>query len=292
LRKRLTPVLGPIGETERKIKDSIQSSISDSINTVLTNNAQPVLDKVLPLLFEPLINSHQTSYILLNNLVKELKKEIKENKTQTVDDFKYRLRNTLWRLNWWRGDSSIWEKIVEPELYPLEENLRKLGKAPPLSYLSPYRVRWSIQESIEQLLKDAFYTIQTDPGLLRILEGKEQINDELETLYPTIARKFFHDSKIVLHDTMISILREMILTPVQKLAAEAPGVKSTLDQLDAQIPDTLKEFFSMNQTFDEVLEGVVMDVITKQVNQNKEIEKQLEAAFPKNSGVTSESTQE
>jgi len=97
-----------------------------------------------------------------------------------------------------------------------------------------------------------------------------------------------HDSKIVLRKTIIRILKDIILTSVQKLAAEAPGVKSTLDKLDAEIPDAVKEFISINQTFDELLKGVVMDVINRQVESNESIEKTLDDEWQKNSGVTKE----
>jgi len=208
----------------------------------------------------------------------------------TVEDFKYQLRKTLWRINYGRGECSIWEKIVETELYPLEENLRKIGKVPPFSYLSPWRIRWRIQQSIENLLKNAWYTIQTDETINAELE-KKQINEALESFYPSLARKYLHDSKLVLRKTIIRLLKEIILTSVQKLAADAPGVKSTLDQLDAQIPDTLKDFISINDTFDELLKGVVMDLITKQVESNESIEKFLDDEFKKNSGVIDETSE-
>jgi len=285
LRKKLTPLLGPIGEAERKIQEGIRSGVGDAIGNVLNSGAKPVLEKVLPMLFEPIITSHCVSYRILQNLYKELKKEVKENKTVTVEDFKYQLRKTLWRINYWRDECSVWEKIVEPELYPLEENLRKLGKAPPFSYLSPWRVRWRIQESINNLLKNAWYTIQTDETINAELE-KKQINEALEQFYPSLARKYLHDSKLVVRKTLIRLLKDTILTAVQKLAAEAPGVKSTLEQLDAAIPDPVKEFISINRTFDDLLKGVVMDVITKQVDANESIEKTLDEEFTKNSGVT------
>jgi len=287
LRKKITPVLGPIGEAERKIKDGIREAVGDAIGSVLNSGAKPVLEKVLPLLFEPIINSHVLSYKILQVIYKDLKAEVKENKTTTLEDFKYRLRKTLWKIGYWRGDGSVWEKIVEPELYPLEENLRKLGKVPPFSYLSPWRVRWDIQQSIENLLKDAWYTIQTDEKVTAELEAKKPVDEVLETIYPSIAEKYFHDSKMVLRETIVDILREIILTPIQKLAAAAPGVKDTLDKLDEAIPSAVKDFISMNQTFDELLEGVVMDLITKQVDSNESIAGALEDGFKRNAGVPS-----
>jgi len=283
LREKLTPLIAPIGEAQQNIKDGIKDSIGDAITSVLSAHATPALEKLLPLLFEPIVNSHVVSYKIFQLLYKELQKEVKEHKVETIDKLKYDIRwGPLWRMDLWRGECSLWEKIDELELKPLEDNLRKLGKLSIFTF-SPWRVRSEIFRSIENLIKDAFYTVQTEEKLKEELEAKKPLDDFLVAYYPTLARQYYHDSKLVIRETMLNILKEIILVPLQKAAGEK--VKPTLESLDSKLPDTVKEFISVTETFDELLEGVVMGVLSEQVDKNKSIGEQLEDGFKKNSGV-------
>jgi len=165
----------------------------------------------------------------------------------------------------------------------MEENLRKLGKVPPFSYLSPSQVRTDMQQPIEQLIKDAFYTLQTEEDLKKELEASHSVEKLLSDLYPTIAQKYYHDSCLVVSETIHGILKTIILTPLTKAAAEVPGVSSTLETIDGIIPEPLKEFISVSDTFDELLEGVVDDVVEKALSGESSLSV-LEEGFKTHSG--------
>eukprot|EP00456_Euglypha_rotunda_P018885 TRINITY_DN1685_c0_g1_i3.p1 TRINITY_DN1685_c0_g1~~TRINITY_DN1685_c0_g1_i3.p1 ORF type:complete len:268 (+),score=56.84 TRINITY_DN1685_c0_g1_i3:220-1023(+) len=252
----------------------------------MKSTCTPIVEKIVPLMFKPLLNSHVYSYSILKVLFNDLKKEAKDNKTSKYSDFKYDLRRTLWRIGYWSGEASIHLKIVEPELYPLEENLRKLGKVPPFSYLSPWKVRWEIQQGIEQLLKDAWYTIETDEGIKKEFEsGTINLEESLTKLYPTLAKKYYHDSLMVVSETMKTILMDLILTPVTKAVDAAPGVKSSVEEIQKGIPETLQDFIDLPTDFEELIEGIVSDIVNEVVETNKSSLSELEDGFTRNAGA-------
>jgi len=78
---------------------------------------------------------------------------------------------------------------------------------------------------------------------------------------------------------------DLILPPVQKAVDAAPGVKSSVEELQKAIPDDLQDFIDLPQDFQELLEGIVSEVVNEVVETNKSSLSELEDGFTRNAGA-------
>ena len=259
----ITPILSPIGEAKQKIIDSMRTSISGAIAGALDATANPLIDKILPMAFGPMLNVHIQCYKVLKTVYDDVKEEVNSYETTNERQFHWRVRHVSYRVYYRTYE------IADAELDPMVDMLRALGSVPPFCYLWPRGLYWLIIDSARSLLQDALYTTEKDQRLIEILpEGGAAVSEKLTGLYPELVQKYFEDSKTVVKETMVKILWQLIGTPIIKTVLEAPGVSDILTAANDLIPDDLKDFLSIDDMVLELLNGVVEDTIQKAVEEN------------------------
>lgn len=265
LRPVLAPLLQPIGEAKQKIMDALRESIGAAINGAIDATANPLLEKVLPMIFGPLLATHIQCYRVLKELVDAAREECKNYSCTNEREFHWRMRSASWGVYWKTYD------IARTELDTMVTALRALGSVPPFNYLYPMGLYYSILDSVRQLLADAMFTIEKDPRNIGLLpQGGAAVASQIEENYSELVNKYFADSQTQAKETMDKMLWMLIGTPILKTVLDAPGVSDAIAAADGMIPDDLKDFLSVNDCVEEVLKGVLADVITHTVENNTE----------------------
>jgi len=274
LREELKPLLGPIGEQQQKLMDNLRASLGGAINGAIASVGKPLIEKVLPMVFQPMLNVHVQSYRVLKEVYEQVKTECSRYQCNNERDFHWRVSS---------GNNSWWKvyQICNQELDPMLDLLRALGSVPPFNYLYPYGIYYCIRDNTNSLLTDAMFTVEKDERVVAVLsQGGAATSTALSDIWPDIARKYLHDSRIVAKETMTAILWQLIGTPILKTVLEAPGVSDALNTVDGLIPDPIKPFLPIKDLFEELVKNILTDVITETVANNSEsCMARLEAGF-------------
>jgi hypothetical protein len=251
--------LDPIGDAKRAVVANLQEKISTPIGQAIEKVGNPLLEKVLPLMFKPLVKSFVAAPMVLRETYKEFRDSLGSD--VSAKDWKYKCDRFYF---WWR----VRDKITEPELEPMIEAMSLLGKVPPFNYLNAYGIKYSLASACEELLENAFYTIATEPDALAQLEAKTDPKAVADAAWPVMYEKFCHDSTQIVRETCRSILMDMLAQPILKTVMEAPGVSDSLEAAQSLIPEPLQEFFSIPAIVEEILGGALATVVDKIVEDN------------------------
>jgi DNA-binding ferritin-like protein len=243
----------------------LRDSIGAAINGAIDATANPLLEKVLPMVFGPLLNTQIQCYKVLAGLVAKAQEECKGSSCTNEREFHWRMRSASWGVYWKTYD------IARTELDTMVTALRALGSVPPFNYLYPMGLYYEILESVRQLLRDAMYTIEKDARNIELLaQGGAAVADKIAENYDELVNKYFADSQTQAKETMETMLWMLIGTPILKTVLDAPGVSDAIAAADGMIPDDLKDFLSVNDCVEDVLKGVLADVISHTVENNTE----------------------
>jgi hypothetical protein len=251
--------LDPIGAAKRAVVASLQEKIATPISQAIEKVGNPLLDKVLPLMFKPLVKSFVAAPMVLREAYKEFRESLGSD--LSAKDWKHKCDRFYF---WWR----VRDKITEPELEPMIEVLNLLGKVPPFNYLNAYGIKYAIASAIEEILENAFYTVATEPDVLAQLEAKTDAKAVADAAWPVMYEKFCYDSTQIVRETCRSILMDMLAQPILKNVMEAPGVSDALEAAQGLIPEPLQEFFSIPGTVEEILGGALSTIVDKIVEDN------------------------
>jgi hypothetical protein len=265
VRTALEPLLQPIGEQKQKLMDNLREQLGSAINTAIASVAQPLMEKVLPMVFGPLLNVHVQCYKTFKDSYDSAKQECTRNQCNNERDYHYRIRSaasgTYWKVS----------EIGHTEMDPMVELLRALGSVPPFNYLYPAGIANSITNNARELLNDAMFTMEKDEEVVKVLDqGGAAAAAMLSERYADISQKYLADSKTVVKETMVDILWQLIGTPILKTTLSAPGVEDLIKAADDLIPDAMKDFLSISAMFEELVVLVLTDVINEQVANNTE----------------------
>jgi len=267
IRETVGTVLVPIGEAKHKILTSLRDSLSEAINGAISSVAKPLLSKVLPMVFGPMLNCHIQCYRVLREIYDAAKSE-NDNQHYTMQnerDYHYRMRRASWQIYYKTYT------IASQELDPMMDALRLLGCLPPFNYLWPYGLYYAILESCRNLLNDAMFTAEKDDRVRAVVgSGNSAVSAGLTEIFPDIAHRYFEDSKTASKELMVEILWLLIGTPILKTVQSAPGVSQIISTADGMIPDALKDLMSISEMFSELIRSILSDVIQEQVESNTE----------------------
>jgi hypothetical protein len=245
--------LDPIGQAKQQLVATLQEKISGAIGQAIEKVGNPLLEKVLPLMFKPLIKSFVAAPMVLRETYKEFRESLGHDH-MSAKDWKYKCDRYYF---WWR----VRDKITEPELEPMIEALALLGKVPPFNYLNAYGIKYSIASAIEEILENAFYTVATETDVINSLENKTEPKHVADAAWPVLYEKFCYDSIQIVRETCRSILMDMLGQPILKTVMEAAG--EALDAAQSAIPEPLQEFFSIPATVEEIINGTLSKVVDK-----------------------------
>jgi len=243
--------------------DTLREKIGEAINGAIDATAKPLLQKVLPLVFDPLLKLHVQCYRVLAFLIAELKKELSNYSAANEREFHWRVRSASWWIYWKVSDH------CRNEVDPMLDVLRALGSVPPFNYLYPYGLYWAIRDNQTQLLNDAMFTIEKDArNIAALASGASAVVAKIDENYAELTNRYFEDSKTVTKETMEKLLWMLIGTPILKTVLDAPGVSDAINAADSLIPEPVKDLMSVSDCLEEVLKGVMGDVITHTVEEN------------------------
>jgi len=247
--------LDKIGAAKQQLVATLQEKISTPIGEAIEKVGNPLLEKVLPLMFKPLIKSFVAAPMVLRETYKEFRESLGHD-PMSAKDWKYRCDRYYF---WWR----VRDKVTEPELEPMVMALELLGKLPPFNYLNAYGIKYSIASAIEEILENAFYTVSTEPEVMSQLEAKTEPQHVADAAWSMVYEKFCYDSMQIVRETARSILMDMLGQPILKTVMEAPGISDALTAAQNLIPEPLQEFFSIPATVEEILSGALTTIIDK-----------------------------
>ena len=240
-----------------------RTSLGDAINGAITSCATPLLNKVLPMVFGPMLNVHIQGYRVLRDLYDHAKQGCIAGPCTDEEEYHRIMRSTAWNIYWDTSD------VARSFLDPMCAALTDIGSFSPFNFLNPSALKQTIIESVRQLLHDAVYTLEKDPRCVEALsQGGGAVAETLTSISGEISDRYFQDSRTQVKETMGDILWILIGTPIQKTVLDTTGVSAAISAAEDMIQEDLKDFMSINDTFEELLRSILQDVINEQVDSN------------------------
>jgi hypothetical protein len=155
-----------------------------------------------------------------------------------------------WGAYWWMGDArkplyelrdnAAWKVVVKPPPSGTDENGDSKGDE---ATDQVNNIVWGICDPLTEQMKKAFYTLTLDknPGV--------------------VAKKLLSDTKAMLADqlrnTLMGILAPNIFVPLRAT------VMPILAEFDKALDETLKQFLSMEDLFEEIVLDVISAVVDR-----------------------------
>lgn len=241
MRKTIEEKGGPIFEAMAKFKADLKQKVLSAMEPLI-EKGKPILQKVADLAYNPIAEAHIESFKTYKYAVDRLASDYKGDYSKTPELYwgSYwwlsRARNPLYDLQ----NNSAWKAVVRPPTSGTDDSGDKNSDE---NAETVNNIVWAISDPLTDQMKRALYTLSKDknPGL--------------------VAKKLFVDSKQMLGEqlrtVMIGILLPNIMVPLRAT------IMPVLQEIDGLLPDTMKQFISIEELFEEIVSETVEAIVDR-----------------------------
>jgi len=179
-------------DVKLKVKATLQEKINGPLLAIIDKVAKPIFDKLEPLVFEPIAQSHTGLYKAWQNAQNEIRKYYESDWEKGARRQQSCARWLLWRVDafeslYWMNSQETVQKLCTPAKTETNEEGDSESSAADNSSLA-YRC----MDQLEQILKDALFTLSKDQD-------------------PNITgNKLKHDSALLMHQQFYEFLLGVI----------------------------------------------------------------------------------
>jgi len=275
---KLAPVLGPVGNARQQLKNKIHDGILSTVQPAIDKVVGPVLDKVMGAALELVISIFQQTLVSFNAEVLDVADAV-----NAAGDKKDALDSAVSKAMKNVGEETPVMKKVYEAATTLGTELRALRKEhEQLKDLEVSPFVDGILANCHVLLRNAVYTLQSDETLQSALKmaGVNGRGVVMEA-YKRTGQKLAHDAGLSFVAAVQDLLAGMAVQKALAAVADNAAVSAICDPLEELIPEIAKDFVSIVDTRDEIVEETVGDVIKTAVAKGSKSAKQkLAEALP------------
>ncbi|KAL0211345.1 hypothetical protein P9112_009643 [Eukaryota sp. TZLM1-RC] len=227
--------IGPVCDAEVELRGKIKNAVLSTLDPLLSSTIVPLISKLSEALFPSITDAYA-------ELVKSFD-EIGEELLSNDQDNNY-IHNIYTQIAY------PWRSRIYPARRKLYANRERLELLTDLSRsFYPWRVLSDLADSLVWLMNNAVYTLQQEI----------ELNGDIRQAIISVREKLVHDCLQMIKENALSILNEVISSPLNKDII--PAVSSLVEPLDASIPDVVKQFVSATKSLNNLLNDMIRELI-------------------------------
>jgi hypothetical protein len=246
IEEKLKEGLDPIFTVEKDLTQKIQDAIMEQINPGIEKFVSPYMSKIIDIIAYPFRDGY-------SELIKAYNKKVDEAITAGIGS----------------GQEGEVKRVLQYAshsywlLYPAYEHANKMYD--PLWLLreffdeiEPWNLIYDVRESFRALLDNAFYTFEVTFAEYKARGGNPA--DQAQAAKADTFALLKHDIVEHVKIRYLTIVRAIVFPPIRKHVL--PPCKTLIEPFNSLIPEPLKDLFDLEETMENLVQGIVDAAIT------------------------------